>query len=402
VAFIRRTIKVQTHDDLPNFFPFSHWTRFIAVDRHHRGVRIGFVVNPYAGMGGPLGLKGTDGVALIEALERGAKPMAGEKAQIAIQGALPLKDVEFITASGAMGAEVLEGLHIPFKVVYQTGDRTNGADTTDACRRFLTEGAELIVFCGGDGTARDVLRAVDRSVPVLGIPSGVKMHSGVFATTPRAAGELLRRFVEGGLGTKDGEVMDIDEEAFRSNRLQASLEGYMITLDEGQLMQPPKGIVAMSSDDEEKDELGEYFQVLLEWGTLYILGPGTTLQSIAKVMGEEKTLLGVDVLLDRHIVGKDLDEMGLLTLLEEHENVKVVVTPIGSQGFIFGRGNQQISAHVIRRIGLDNIIVVATPTKLKGMKMLRVDTGDLDLDMEFRGYRRVMTGYGRERVLPVQ
>ncbi len=360
------------------------------------------MVNPYAGMGGPLGLKGTDGKALTEALEREARPIAGDRARIAIQSALPLNDVELITASGAMGAETLEGLNISFKVVFQAGDRTKGSDTTDACIRFLTEGAELIVFCGGDGTAKDVMNAVDRSVPVLGIPSGVKMHSGVFATTPRTAGELLRRFTEGGLGTKDGEVMDIDEEAFRSDRLQASLEGYMITLDEGQLMQPTKGMVALSGDDEEKEELGEYFQVLLEWGTLYILGPGTTLQSMAKVMGEEKTLLGVDVLLDRHIIAKDLDERALLKLLEMHENVKVVVTPIGSQGFILGRGNQQISAHMIRRIGLDNIIVVATPTKLKGLKMLRVDTGDPELDIELRGYRRVITGYGRERVLPVQ
>jgi predicted polyphosphate/ATP-dependent NAD kinase len=369
---------------------------------HQAYVRIGFVVNPYAGMGGPLGLKGTDGRAREEAMGRGAIPTAPERAIAALRAAMPLAGVDILTASGPMGEDELSELGLDHRIAYVTEGMTDGDDTTNACRRFLAEKVDLIVFCGGDGTAIDVMDAVGSAVPVIGIPSGVKMHSGVFATTPRTAGELLRRFLDGSIGTKEGEVMDIDEVAFRSDRLQATLKGYMLVPDEAQLMQPPKGTVALSGDDEEKEALGEYFQLLLEWGTLYILGPGTTVRALAQALGEEKTILGVDALLDRKVIAKDLDEAGLMRLVEANERVKIVVTPIGAQGFVFGRGNQQISPKVIRRVGLENIIVVATPSKLSGIRALRVDTGDPELDGELGGYRRVIVGYGKEKVMPVR
>ncbi len=360
------------------------------------------MVNPYAGMGGPLGLKGTDGGSREEAISRGGLPIAPGRAMAALREAMPLEGVEIVTASGPMGEDQLRELGLDHQVVYKIEGRTDGNDTSNACHRFLDEEVDLIVFCGGDGTAIDVMNAVDRTVPVIGIPSGVKMHSGVFATTPRTAGELLRRFLDGSIGTKEGEVMDIDEEAFRSDRLQATLKGYMLVPDEAQLMQPPKGTVALSDDEEEKEALGEYFQLLLEWGTLYILGPGTTVRALVQVLGEDKTLLGVDALLDRKVITKDLDEAGLLGLVDANDEVKIVVTPIGAQGFIFGRGNQQISPKVIRRVGLDNIIVVATPSKLNGIRELRVDTGDPELDKELEGYRRVIVSYGKEKVMPVR
>jgi predicted polyphosphate/ATP-dependent NAD kinase len=137
---------------------------------------------------------------------------------------------------------------------------------------------------------------------------------------------------------------------------------------------------------------------------LYIIGPGTTTRAITDQLGLSKTLLGVDVLQNKETIAIDANERDLLYLLENQEipgaPAYIVITPIGGQGFLFGRGNQQISSSVIKQIGKDRILVVSTTEKVHslGGRPFLVDTGDRDLDQDLSGYIRVLTGYDEEIV----
>lgn len=366
-------------------------------------VKIAFLVNPLAGMGGSVGLKGTDGAEILhEALKRGATPVAPSRA---VQALLSLRGrgvkPSFITCSGAMGHDELREAGIEAVIVYAPkGSETTAEDTRLAAREFLAQGPDLIVFAGGDGTARDIFDAVGSQIPLVGIPAGVKMHSAVFVTTPDALGGLIESFDATGQ-TKDGEVMDVDEESFRRGTLEARLYGYARVPDDSVSVQGSKATYHYGSADEEADEIGQYMAETMAPDTAFILGPGTTTAAIARRMGVRKTLLGVDVLLGGRLILEDATEKQLLELLDRVSGAVVVVTPIGSQGFIFGRGNQQISARVLRRVGPGGICVVATPTKLRHTPALRVDTGDRDLDSSLRGSIRVVTGYKRRRLVQV-
>ena len=283
-----------------------------------------------------------------------------------------------------------------------TGD-TSAEDTRRAAAEMAERDADLILFAGGDGTARDLFSAVGDIVPALGIPAGVKMYSGVYATTPLAAGRAAAQFLAGEVPhTRLGEVMDIDEEAFRQGDVQARLYGYLRVPDDTSHVQVTK---SPSHADEGEDILsiaGEVVDSMRE-GTLYILGPGTTTKGIADVLSVPKTLLGVDVVLDGKIVASDVTESQLIELLEGTLPTKIVVTAIGGQGHIFGRGNQQIGSDVIRRVGRDNIIVVATRRKLGSLnrRPLMVDTGSREIDRELSGYIMVTTGRAESAMVRV-
>ena len=354
-------------------------------------MRLGFLVNPVAGLGGRVGLKGTDGV-VEEALRRGAKPAAGERARECVE---VLKTgsgkLEMLTCSGRMGAEALDGLD--YSVAYECGGDTTAEDTMAACRRFVASDVGLILFCGGDGTARDVYSAVGDKAPVLGIPAGVKMHSAVFAVNPRAAGELVLDYANADVGLHEAEVVDVDEEAYRSNQLKTRIYGYMQTPYRPELVQASKEVFHSGGDEEAKREIAEFAAEFMGDGSAYILGAGSTTKAIGDRLGVDKTLLGVDVVKDGRLLLKDVGERELLELLEREPKVKVVVSPIGAQGFVFGRGTQQISPEVLRKVGVQNIVYVATPHKLNSTPHLLVDTGDVDLDRKLSGYRSVVIGY---------
>jgi predicted polyphosphate/ATP-dependent NAD kinase len=354
-------------------------------------VKIGFLVNPIAGMGGRVGLKGTDGVA-EEALRRGAEPLAPQRARECAEAMLEgAANLEFLTCSGLMGADCLEGL--TSTVVYACGKKTAAEDTLQACAKFMESGAGLIMFSGGDGTARDVYSAVGAKIPVIGIPAGVKMHSAVFAVNPEAAGRLALEFAAGGLGLRDAEVVDVDEEAYRGNILKTVLYGYMKTPDKPELVQAMKEAYQSVDDDESKFSISVFAGEFMSDGSAYILGAGSTTKAIAERLGVEKTLLGVDVVKEGRLLLKDAGEKELLALLDTEPKVKIIVSPIGAQGFVFGRGTQQISPKVIRKVGVRNIIYVATPHKLNSVPHLLVDTGEGELDRELSGYRSVVMGY---------
>ena len=212
--------------------------------------------------------------------------------------------------------------------------------------------------------------------------------------------DLVESFVRPG-AVKEGEVMDVDEDEFRHGVVSARLFGLASVPDDEAHLQPSKSSYRSGGAEAEAKELGTFMVDEMEDGVLYILGPGSTTAAIARVMGQEKTLLGVDAFMGEKRVGSDLSEAEIFRLMDARPRARIVVSPIGSQGFVFGRGNQQISAEVIRRVGPENIVVVATPTKLADTRVLRVDTGDADLDRELKGPVKVVTGYKRRKLLSI-
>lgn len=351
---------------------------------------VGFLVNPIAGMGGPVGLAGTDGMVL-EALQRGAVPRARDRA---IQTLSLLSDdgIEWYTCSGPMGEDALINAGIDrYTVLYRSPTSTSAADTTAACRAFLDAGVDLIAFCGGDGTARDAFDTVGRQIPILGIPAGVKMYSAVFAVNPAAAADLIRQ--AGTVACRDSEVMDIDEEAYRSGHLSARLYGYASVPYIPERIQGGKQVFEQQDEERAKDDIAVFISEIMLPETLYIVGAGSTTARIMERLGLTPTLLGVDAVRNREVLARNADERTLLALLGEYPRAKVIVSPIGAQGFVLGRGNQQISPDLLRRTGLSNLIVVATPGKLAGTPLLYVDSGDPVLDREIGDSLPVISGY---------
>ena len=354
--------------------------------------RIGFLINPYAGMGGAVGLKGTDGL-IDEAIQRGAVPRAQERASEAL-GALEGTNLHFFTCSREMGEDAMLKAGITrFTVEYCIPEKTTADDTKNACRKFLDAGVEMIVFCGGDGTARDVFDVVGTRVPVLGIPAGVKMYSGVFAISPQSAAELLQQ--SGTIPLRDTEVVDVDEVAYRDGALRTTLYGYAKTPYIMERVAGTKKVFEQPDEERAKAEIAQFIAEVID-GTpdkLTLLGPGTTTEKIAEVLGIKKTLLGFDAIRGRELVGADLNEKSILALIKDEKKSRLILSIIGAQGFVLGRGTQQISPAVIRKIGIGNIIVVATPYKLSKTPVLYVDTGVPSLDAAFGDHIKVISGY---------
>jgi len=366
---------------------------------------VGFIVNPIAGMGGAVGLKGTDGRAVLErAIALGAKFVAPVRAESFLSGLKPFEGMlRLIVGAGSMGEEEARNCGFKFEVLGEKRNETSAEDTIETARKILESSADLLVFCGGDGTARDVLKAIGTKIPALGVPTGVKMHSAVFALEPRVAARIAIEFLCGELPLREAEVMDVDEEAFRNGRVSAQLYGYMLTPYEPFLVQGAK-IASPMTESEMRNQAAIAIYVIenMETDVVYIVGPGTTTRTIGDLLDSEKTLLGVDLFLNRKLIAKDVNEEQILKEIKGRK-ARIIVTPIGGQGFIFGRGNQQISPEVIRQVGLDNIVVVSTEAKLGRLRSLRVDTGDPSLDDEFRVRQiKVITNYKMVRAMRVE
>ena len=374
-------------------------------DRPVKGT-LGVIVNPIAGMGGRVGLKGTDSPAIVEeARRRGAAPEAPRRAAetlARLHAQLAQLGSALVVLSGPqeMGSDEARAAGFsPIDVGSSTRGITTAQDSRETAAQMVELNVDLLLFAGGDGTARDIYQAVGDRLPVVGIPAGVKMHSGVYATNPRAAADLLVRYFRGEpLELREAEVMDIDEEAFRQGAVSARLYGYLRTPYDSALLQGVKAASTSRDEHAMEDIASEFVQRMCEhW--LYVIGPGTTTRSIARRLGLEKTLLGVDLVKGGELVGVDVSERQILQAIEG-QPVRIAVTPIGGQGHIFGRGNQQISPEVIRLIGRENIILIATPEKLASFHgaPLLIDTGDAAVDSMLSGYFRVLTGYRREAV----
>jgi len=353
---------------------------------------IGLIVNPVAGMGGSVGLKGTDGKIYFRALESGALPVTPGRTRELLHNIKHKDKIKLIVAPGKMGEEIVKEFSIPFEVIGEVKKKTSAEDTKRISTYMLRQGVKLLVFVGGDGTARDVYDAIKTKLPVVAVPGGVKIFSSVFAVNARAAAEMIDAFVEGS-DVKEEEVLDIDEDAFRDDRLASKLYGYLVVPNIRKFLQPGKIASAVNiSTGESKESIAAYTVKNMEPDTLYLLGPGTTVKAITDEMNLKKTLLGIDAVFEGRLIGRDLNENDILTMLKHYGKRKIVVTPLGGNGFIFGRGNKQFSSEVLNIVGRDNIIVVGTRDKISDLDYLRVDTGDLDTDLLLSGYFEVTVG----------
>ncbi|NMA85840.1 MAG: ATP-NAD kinase family protein [Tissierellia bacterium] len=364
-------------------------------------MKLGFIVNPIAGMGGKVGLKGTDGEEVLKkALELGAEPEAPIKAKKALEVLVPIKDkLEIYTYPNNMGEDMAEELGFSIKVLGEKKTNTSPDDTEKAVAEMLEENVELILFAGGDGTARNVYNIVGDKIPVMGIPAGVKIHSGVYANHPKAAGEVALKFLEGELlNIKEVEVMDIDEDAFRSGQVVAKLFGYMKVPFEPELVQNQKS-GGVEGEESALDGISDKIIEDMEDDIFYIIGSGTSTRPIMEKLNLPNTLLGIDIIKNKKLIASDVNEKEILEYIGDNK-AKIIVTVIGGQGYILGRGNQQLSANVIRKVGKENIQIIATKRKLMdlGRKPLLVDTGDEEVNKMFNGYMKVRTSYTEEVV----
>lgn len=368
--------------------------------------KLGLIVNPIAGMGGRVGLKGTDGLNILEkAKGLGAQPTAPARTIDALKRLTRIRQsINLVTYPHEMGEEEAKQCKFEPQIIGSiVSGKTTSADTKRATKEMASLGVDLLLFAGGDGTARDIYETVGDKMPALGIPAGVKIQSAVFAVNPRAAGDLAAQYLEQtGTATHLAEVMDVDEDVFRENRISAKLFGYLKVPYEETMIQ---GAKVGSPIDEQLEAEAIASDLIENWENdqIYILGPGTTTRVLAEKLGVKKTLLGVDVMHGRELVASDVNEKQLLGLIEG-KNPKIIVTVIGGQGFIFGRGSQQISPGVIRKVGRENVIVIATPNKLAALKgrPLLVDSGDRQVDETLSGYIQVITGYRRRAVYRVR
>lgn len=365
---------------------------------------LGLIVNPAAGLGGPLGLKGSDGAATLrEALARGAVPAAPARVREALAIVAAAGPVRVLAAAGDMGEAVARAAGLEPEIVPGGAlGATTAEETRSAAAVIEKAGADLLLFAGGDGTARDIASAVGTRLPAVGIPAGVKMHSAVYAVTPRAAGTIAARHLARPLPLRELEVMDIDEPGYRAGVLSAQLFGYLACPYDRLLTQGVKE-GRVNGDLAAADAIAAEVIERLVPGRFYLLGPGTTTRAIARRLGIEKTLLGVDVIRDGALVMADAAGPDLAALLEGRD-FGVIVTPIGGQGHILGRGNQQIGAALLQRAGKGGLTVVATPGKLASLQArpLRVDTGDPELDRALSGPIRVVTGYRTAAICSVE
>ena len=359
-------------------------------------IQIGLIVNPVAGLGGSVGLKGTDGM-VEEALRRGAEPLSNERAKTALLGLLPLKDEAVIyTGSGDLGEASARSLGFETQVLHETSGSTGAEDTRALAKKLALRGVDLILFAGGDGTAADMYEAIGEKHPVLGIPTGVKIYSPVYATTPAAAGELARLYLTGFRSElEQAEVLDIDEEQYRLGRVDVRLRGYLSVPRKNRLIQGRKA-PSLLSEQAAADAIAAAVIRDMEPDVCYLIGAGTTTYRITERLGLAGTLIGVDLICNRQLIEADVYGSRILELAAGRP-LKLVLTVTGGQGFLLGRGNQQLTPAVLHAVGKENIIVIATQLKLAslGGRPLLLDTGSEETDRELSGYYKVIAGHNR-------
>ncbi|MCK7597232.1 ATP-NAD kinase family protein [Microbulbifer sp. CAU 1566] len=376
--------------------------------------KLGLIINPWAGVGGPAGLKGSDGADTVDrALAAGIQPQSHKRAAIALSQIVPFAaELEIVAFAGDMGEDLARKLGFQCTLVGgAAGERSTPEDSEAAALAIRASGADLIVFVGGDGTARNMVNALGDGFPVLGIPAGVKMHSACFAISPKAGGEVLRRLMAGELvDLHQREVRDIDENSFREGRVSTRYYGELLVPEEGHFLQAVKNAGREVEELAVADIAAGIVEEIAELDpdTLYVFGPGSTTLAVLAELGAEGTLLGVDLWRDGKLLAADVNALQILAAIEEHRRafqapVKIILTAIGGQGHLIGRGNQQLSPSVLKAVGRENLMVVATKTKITelGGRPLLIDSGEPELDEAWSGFICVVTGYRDEILYPL-
>ena len=376
-------------------------------------VKLGLLVNPDAGLGGRLGLKGSDGQAEI-ARSRGAQDRSGPRMRIMLDHLAAiskesLDGIQWYLSEGRMGTDWIPPTISPFGIIHSSNSSTDANDTSQLVASLIDSDIDLLIYAGGDGTTRDVVAALSQygrpELPIIGVPTGVKMHSGCFASSPKAAAEVLSAWLEGDLLLSSTEVLDLDEDLYREGKWVVRLYAEAITPASPRWMQGSKMRVEASGEEEVIQGLAEHVrETLIDDETMIIWGSGGTLRTIGEILGFELNTLGIDITLGTNIVASDLNEKEKLAALEGHQGAVILhLSPMGGQGFQIGRGNLQLSPDVLRMIGVDRVLGIVTPAKMLTLRSLRVETGDPEMDERFskKKYLKVLQGYRTTRVLRV-
>ncbi len=373
---------------------------------------IGLIINPISGMGGTVGLKGTDGREILKkAINLGAVPKATNRTMEFLKGLESIKhELLFITCPGIMGENALKEMNYIYETIQDSifEKCNNILDTTPEYTKLAAQimmkndDIQIIIFVGGDGTARDILDVIKKGKPCLGIPAGVKIYSSVFALNPIDASNLLIQFLWDDIPLKESEVLDVDEEQYRAGKLVSKLYGCLYTPFNPDFCQFSK-MGTPKSDLNNQERIANTIIEILEDDVYYLLGPGTTVKFIVDKLNQNKTLLGIALLLNKKIISKDLNEHQILKYVKA-EKVKIIISIIGRQGFIFGRGNLQISPNVLKEVGTKNMIIVATKFKLQNIhnRILKLDTRDPELDNKMKGLYKIITDYDEIKICEVR
>lgn len=358
-------------------------------NRSDNMVKAGFLVNPVAGCGQFLNLKGSDKLTPTTC----PRYISLEKA-IEFLEMVKNVDTHFFTASGIMGKEALEKAQIKdFSTISSFEGECTSKDTENFIHELKKTDAEILIFFGGDGTARDIYDG-GWDLPVIAVPLGTKMYSSVFAVSVLKAATLFKKFSEGSLTEFSmEEVIDLDETAYLSGAIEVKTHGF--------LKVPVSELVVLESKAEypetSPEGIAEYVVEHMENDVNYLVGPGSTCKAILTELGEEGSLLGFDLVRNREVVGKDLSEKEIFE--KTGNKTVIIISPIGGQGFLIGRGNKQLSGRIISAVGFQNVMVVSSEIKMRSIEKLYVD---IDAEVEDEPhFIKVLFGYGRFRVMPV-
>ena len=376
-------------------------------------VRLGLLVNPDAGLGGRLGLKGSDGQAEI-ARSRGAQDRSGPRMRAMLDHLITiskenLDGIQWYVSKGRMGTDWISPAISSLEVIHSSSSSTDANDTSQLVGSMIGSDIDLLVYAGGDGTTRDVVAALSEygrpELPIIGVPTGVKMHSGCFASSPKAAAEVLSAWLEGDLLLSSTEVLDLDEDLYRQGKWVVKLYAEAITPASPRWMQGSKMRVEASGEEEIIQGLADHVrETLIDDRMMIVWGSGGTLRTIGGILGFELNTLGIDITVGGNIIGSDLNENEILSALKEHQgDVILLLSPMGGQGFLIGRGNLQLSPDVLRIIGVNRVLGIVTPAKMLTLRSLRIETGDSEMDQRFseKKYLKVLQGYRTTRVLKV-
>ena len=376
-------------------------------------VRLGLLVNPDAGLGGRLGLKGSDGQAEI-ARSRGAQDRSGPRMRAMLDHLITiskenLDGIQWYVSKGRMGTDWISPAISSLEVIHSSSSSTDANDTSQLVGSMIGSDIDLLVYAGGDGTTRDVVAALSEygrpELPIIGVPTGVKMHSGCFASSPKAAAEVLSAWLEGDLLVSSTEVLDLDEDLYRQGKWIVRLYAEAITPASPRWMQGSKMRVEASGEEEIIQGLADHVrETLIDDRMMIVWGSGGTLRTIGGILGFDLSTLGIDITVGGNIIGSDLNENEILSALKEHQgDVMLLLSPMGGQGFLIGRGNLQLSPDVLRIIGVNRVLGIVTPAKMLTLRSLRIETGDSEMDQRFsdKKYLKVLQGYRTTRVLKV-